>query len=239
MKDTLLHSILVVEDEIDIQNLMCLHLSREGYHVDSVEDGKQAYNKLSNHSYQLVILDWMIPGINGLELLKWMKTSSSAYKNTPVLFVTAKSDPKDIVLGLEAGADDYITKPFDFSVFKARVRNLIKRLSFMSALTKSESHQDFKLHLGELILDTTAHKAFLEGKELVLTFSEFRLLEVLLRNQGKALSRKQMINFIQGEDINVTGRTVDTHISILRKKIGQYGKCIETVRGIGYRIGFI
>ncbi len=239
MKDTLLHSILVVEDEIDIQNLICLHLSREGYQVDSAENGKQAYNKLLNHSYQLVILDWMIPGINGLELLKWMKTPSSAYKNTPVLFVTAKSDPEDIVLGLEAGADDYITKPFDFSVFKARVKNLIKRLSFMNTLTKLENHQDFKFHLGDLTLDTTAHKAFLAGKELILTLSEFRLLEVLLRNQGKALSRKQMINFIQGEEINVTGRTVDTHISILRKKIGQYGKLIETVRGIGYRIGFI
>lgn len=239
MNGVLLHSILVVEDELDIQNLMCLHLSREGYHVDSVQTGKEAYNMLSNHSYQLVILDWMIPDINGLELLKWMRNTSDSYKNTPVLFVTAKSDPEDIVQGLETGADDYLSKPFDFSVFKARVNNLIRRLKFIDTLKESGKGQDLTFKLGDLVIDTGAHKVFIAGNEIILTFSEFRLLEILLRNQGKALSRKQMISFIQGEDINVTGRTVDTHISILRKKIGQYGKFIETVRGIGYRIGFI
>ncbi len=239
MNGVLLHSILVVEDELDIQNLMCLHLSREGYHVESVQTGKEAYNMLSNHSYQLVILDWMIPDISGLELLRWMRNTSTSYKNTPVLFVTAKSDPEDIVQGLENGADDYLTKPFDFSVFKARVNNLIRRLKFMDTLEESDKGKDLKFKLGDLVVDTSAHKVFIENNEVVLTFSEFRLLEILLRNQGKALSRKQMISFIQGEDINVTGRTVDTHISILRKKIGKYGKFIETVRGIGYRIGFI
>ena len=239
MNGVLLHPILVVEDELDIQNLMCLHLSREGYHVDLAQTGKQAYNMLSDHFYKLVILDWMIPEISGLELLKWMRKTSATYKDTPVLFVTAKSDPADIVQGLEAGADDYLTKPFDFSVFKARVKNLIRRYRFIDTLTDSENIQNLKFHLGDLIVDTNAHKVFITGNEIILTFSEFRLLETLLRNQGKALSRKQMISFIQGEDINVTGRTVDTHISILRKKLGKYGKFIETVRGIGYRIGFI
>ncbi len=239
MSETFLHSILVVEDELDIQNLMCLHLSREGYHVSSAQTGKEAYNMLSEHSYQLVILDWMIPDISGLELLKWMRNTSSNCKNVPVLFVTAKSDPEDIVHGLEVGADDYITKPFDFTVFKARVKNLIRRLGFIDTLNKSENKQELKYQLGDLVVDTGAHKVFIDGDEITLTFSEFRLLETLLRNQGKALSRQQMISFIQGEDINVTGRTVDTHISILRKKLGQYGRFIETVRGIGYRIGFI
>ena len=238
MSEPLLYSILVVEDELDIQNLMCLHLSREGYHVSAAQTGKEAYNMLSKQSYQLVILDWMIPDISGLELLKWMRNNSSNCKNIPVLFVTAKSDPEDIVRGLEVGADDYITKPFDFSVFKARVKNLIRRLSFIDTLKKSEN-QYLKYQLGDLVVDTSAHKVFIEGEEIILTFSEFRLLETLLKNQGKALSRQQMISFIQGEDINVTGRTVDTHISILRKKLGQYGRFIETVRGIGYRIGFI
>ncbi len=238
MSDVLLHSILVVEDELDIQNLMCEHLSRTGYHVESAQTGKQAYNMLSSRSYQLIILDWMIPEISGLELLKWMRTTSS-YRNAPVLFVTAKSDPEDVVQGLEAGADDYLAKPFDFSVFKARVNNLIRRLKFINTLTESEKNQDLKFHLKDLVVDTGAHKVFIENNEVVLTFSEFRLLEILLRNQGKALSRQQMISFIQGEDINVTGRTVDTHISILRKKLRKYGKFIETVRGIGYRIGFI
>ena len=128
MNNVLLHSILIVEDELDIQNLMCMHLSREGYHVDSAQTGKEAYNMLSDHSYQMVILDWMIPEISGLELLKWMRRTGSSYEKTPVLFVTAKSDPENIVQGLEMGADDYLTKPFDFSVFKARVNNLIKRV---------------------------------------------------------------------------------------------------------------
>jgi len=227
-----------VEDELDIQNLMCLHLSREGYNVDTAKTGKQAYKMLSEYSYQLVILDWMLPEISGLEILKWMRMPDSAYKNTPVLFVTAKSDPMDIVKGLEAGADDYIPKPFDFLVFKARVKSLIRRLKIINSLKESEKKTK-TLRLGNLIVDTIAHKVFIDEKEVILTLSEFRLLEVLLRNQGKALSRKQMISYILGEDIAVTGRTIDTHMSILRKKLGQYGKFIETVRGIGYRIGFI
>ena len=237
--ELLSYSMLIVEDEQDIQNLMCLHLSRAGYQVASAQTGRQAYDMLSRHSYHLVVLDWMIPEISGLELLKWMRSADSIHKNTAVLFVTAKSDPEDIVQGLSAGADDYLTKPFDFSVFKARVNNLIKRLQFMNTINPSGKLQGVQIKLQDLVVDTEAHKVFIEGQEVVLTFSEFRLLEILLRNQGKALSRKQMISFIQGEDINVTGRTVDTHISILRKKIGKYGKFIETVRGIGYRIGFI
>ena len=239
MSNILLNSILVVEDELDIQNLMCMHLSNEGYHVETAQTGKQAYRMLSEHSYQLVIMDWMIPEISGLELLKWMRTNSKSYKKTPVLFVTARSNPADIVQSLEVGADDYITKPFDFSVFKARVNNLIKRLSIMDTIEGSKENRDLKFTLGDLVVDTAAHKVFIKNEEVILTFSEFRLLEILLVNQGKALSRKQMISFIQGESINVTGRTIDTHISILRKKLGEYGKFIETVRGIGYRVGFI
>ena len=229
------HTVLVIEDEVDILNLMCLHLSREGYEVHSAQTGKQAYNKLSSYkTYHLIILDWMIPEISGLKLLKWLRSPGHAYQTTPVLFVTAKSGPDDIVYGLESGADDYITKPFDLSVFKARVKNLIKRARFIDSI----SNDDTNLNLGNLNLSTETHKVFIKNKEVILTFSEFRLLEILLRNQGKALSRKKMISFIQGEEVNVTGRTVDTHIAILRKKIGEYGKFIETVRGVGYRIGF-
>ncbi len=230
-------SVLVVEDEVDILNLMCLHLEREGYQVDRAETGPLAYDKLSSASscqYHLIILDWMIPEISGLKLLKWIRQKDHTYKNTPVLFVTAKSGPKDIVYGLENGADDYITKPFDLSVFKARVKNLIKRSTLMDS-----SDNELILKSGDLKLNTDTHKVFIMERELVLTFSEFRLLEILLRNQGKALSRKKIISFIQGEDINVTGRTIDTHIAIIRKKMGTHGKHIETVRGIGYRIGFI
>ena len=230
--------VLVVEDEEDIQNLMCLHLQREGFWVDSVGTGKQAYSKLADNKYQLVILDWMLPGINGLDLLRWMRGEQHPHKETPVLFVTAKFHPADIVIALEAGADDYITKPFDFSVFKARVKNLIKRLQSRQPLQQKKEQLNSLLKMGYLSLNTESHKVFIKDQEVVLTFSEFRILEVLLKNQGKVLSRKQLISFIQGEDINVTGRTIDTHISILRKKIKGYGAFIETVRGVGYRVGF-
>ncbi len=230
--------VLVVEDEEDIQNLMCLHLQREGYWVDSAQTGKQAYSKLSDNMYQLIILDWMIPGINGLDLLRWIRGPDHPHRNTPVLFATAKFHPADIVTALEAGADDYITKPFDFLVFKARVKNLIRRLKMVRILSDNDKTKNTLLKLGELKLNTESHQVFIKNKEIELTFSEFRLLEVLLKNQGKVLSRKQMVGFIQGTDINVTGRTVDTHISILRKKIKEYGPFIETVRGVGYRISF-
>ncbi len=233
-----INNVLVVEDEQDIQNLMCLHLQREGYQTEAVQTGQQAYDKLSSRSYLLVILDWMIPEISGLDLLKWMRNSSPTHQETSVLFVTAKSHPKDIVIALETGADDYITKPFDFTVFKARVKNLIKRQKVITALSTSSNTKSLLLQLKDLQLDTSAHKLFIKNQEVELTFSEFRLLEILLSNQGKALSRKQIVSFIQGEDINVTGRTIDTHISILRKKIGAYGTFIETVRGVGYRISF-
>ena len=233
MKTKSPYPILVVEDEEDILNLMCLHLSREGYFITKAKTGKSAYNKLSQNHYLLVILDWMLPEISGLELLQWMRKTK--HKNTPVLFVTAKSDPEDIVEGLSKGADDYITKPFDFAVFKARVRNLIKRTELAGILENTKNNL---LCLGDLTVDISAHKVFIKKKEIMLTLSEFRLLEILLAHQGKALSRAQMISFIQGENINVTGRTIDTHISILRKKLKGYGKFIETVRGIGYRIGF-
>ncbi len=235
-----LQKILVVEDEEDIQNLMCLHLQREGYKLESAQTGKQAYYKLCSNMYCLVILDWMVPEISGLDLLRWMRGSESSHNNTPVLFVTAKFHPKDIVIALEAGADDYITKPFDFTVFKARIKNLLKRLNIITTTTaKAHKNKNPLLRLGDLHLDSAGHKVFVNKKEIDLTFSEFRLLETLIRNQGKALSRKYIVSFIQGEDINVTGRTIDTHISILRKKIGKYGSFIETVRGVGYRISFV
>ena len=232
-----LYSVLVIEDEVDILNLMRLHLLREGYRVESATTGGQAHDKLSlkDQKHHLIVLDWMIPEISGLKLLKWIRTPGHFHQKTPVLFVTAKSGPRDIVHGLENGADDYLTKPFDLSVFKARVKNLIRRSSLLSALDPQTSH----LILGDLKLDTDTHKVTLNQKPLPLTYSEFRLLEILLRNQGKALARKKMIAFIQGADINVTGRTIDTHIALLRKKLGEYGKKIETVRSVGYRISVL
>ena len=230
-------NILVVEDEKDICQLMCLHLNRQNYLTQVAGDGIQAYECLEKTAFDLIILDWMLPGMNGLELLNWIRDNNPINKRVPVLFVTAKSEPEDIVKALESGADDYIVKPFDLRVLMARVQSLLRRREMKDLLNKDK--QADALSVGDLTLDRSSHKVFIKDQEISLTLSEFLLLETLLMNQGKVLSRQQLINYVQGESTNVTGRTIDTHTSVLRKKIGEYGRLIETVRGVGYRIGYI
>ena len=227
--------ILVVEDEQDIRQLMCLHLNRKGCQTEEAINGSKAYEILENNSFDLIILDWMLPGMSGLELLSWIRNKPLPLGAVPILFVTAKSEPENIVKALQTGADDYLVKPFDLRVLMARVSSLLRRHE-IKYLEKSEVH---KLTIGDLTLDRQAHKVFIKDQETALTLSEFLLLETLLKNQGKVLSRHQLASYIQGEETNVTSRTIDTHTSILRKKIGDYGKLIETVRGVGYRIGYL
>ena len=230
-------NILVVEDEKDICQLMCLHLNRQDYLTQAAGDGIKAYECLEKTAFDLIILDWMLPGMNGLELLIWIRDKNPINKRAPVLFVTAKSEPEDIVRALESGADDYIVKPFDLRVLMARVQSLLRRREMKDLLNKDK--KESSLSVGNLTLDRSSHKVFIKDQEISLTLSEFLLLETLLMNQGKVLSRQQLINYVQGESTNVTGRTIDTHTSVLRKKIGEYGRLIETVRGVGYRIGYI
>lgn len=228
--------ILIVEDENDIRQLMCLHLNRKGYNIHEAVNGSKAYEMLEQNSFDLIILDWMLPGMSGLELLSWIRKKPLPLGSTPILFVTAKSEPENIVKALQTGADDYLIKPFDLRVLMARVSSLLRRHEIQS-LEKSDSQS--QLTIGDLTLDREAHKVFIQKQEVALTLSEFLLLETLLKNQGKVLSRQQLASNIQGEETNVTSRTIDTHTSILRKKIGNYGKLIETVRGVGYRIGYL
>ena len=229
--------ILIVEDEPDIRELMAFHLSKDNFFIDTASDGRIAYDKLLKNKYHLVVVDWMIPEISGLYLISWMKKPNHIQYKTPILMVTAKSDPANIILGLETGADDYMVKPFDFDVLRARVQNLLKRGDFLES-TKQQEKENHILSVGELVLNKKSHEATLKGQPLDLTYSEFHLLEILLSNQGRVLSRKQITSHIQGEEIVVTGRTIDTHISSLRKKIGEYGDSIQTVRGVGYRLSF-
>ena len=238
MNKTEKSKILVVEDERDIRQLMSLHLHRNNYIAQSAEDGTQAYNLLEREAFDLVILDWMLPGMNGIELLQWIRGKNKENQDVPVLFVTAKSEPENIVKALEMGSDDYIVKPFDLRVLMARVQSLLRRRE-MQSLFELQSNSSAPLKIGGLTLDRNAHKVFIQDQEVPLTLSEFLLLEALLKHQGKVLSRQQLINAVQGESTNVTGRTIDTHTSVLRKKMGRYGRLIETVRGVGYRIGCI
>ena len=225
--------ILIIEDEEDIRDLMSFHLSKQNMDIDKAGDGKTAYDKLLKNKYDLLIMDWMIPDVSGLDLISWIRKKEHIHYKTPVLMVTAKSDPESIVQGLETGADDYMVKPFDFSVLIARVKNLLERVRLM---TKIQGADKESLRMGELILNKDSHEVKMGGQALDLTFSEFKMLEALMYNQGRVLSRKQITSFIQGEDVLVTGRTIDTHISSLRKKLGDYGNKIETIRGVGYRV---
>ena len=227
--------ILIVEDEEDIRELMAFHLSKQNMKIEVAEDGKKAYDKLLHNTYDLVVMDWMVPEVNGLDLLSWIRKKEHKHHEFPVLMVTAKSDPASIVEGLESGADDYMVKPFDFNVLRARINNLLARSRQFQKGEKEEAGSPF-LKMGQLSLNKHSHEVKIEDRLLDLTFSEFKMLEALLLNQGRVLSRKKITSFIQGEDVVVAGRTIDTHISSLRKKLGPYGEKIETIRGVGYRV---
>lgn len=229
--------VLVVEDEGEIRQLIVLHLKREGFDVDAVEDGEEARQLVATRNYDLLVLDWMLPSLSGLELTRWVRKRSPSTK-TPILFVTAKTEPEHVATGLDAGADDYLSKPFDTLVLMARVNALLRRQEWLQTQPAAPA-QSARLVLGDLVMNTQTFEVTIAGALMDLTRSEFRLLESLMMNQGKVLSRESLIEQIQGENVNVVGRTVDTHVFGLRKKLGAYADVIETIRGVGYRVRYL
>jgi two-component system phosphate regulon response regulator PhoB len=227
--------ILVVEDENDIRDLMTLHLSRDGHKPDEAADAEEALKKIQDNTYKLVILDWMLPGMSGIEIAKTIRKlpeTAPTGGRVPVLMVTARVEPADVVLGLEAGADDYITKPFEVPVFLARIRALLRR----SELSEKPSSPSDVLELGALKVNEKSYDVSCGGEAVQLTPSEFKLLAALIKNQGRVLTRAGLIDLVQGSDVSVVDRTIDTHVFGLRKKLGACGDLIETVRGVGYRV---
>lgn len=219
--------ILVVEDEREIRELMALHLLRQGYKVTECPTAEDGLREIAKDEFSLIVLDWMLPGVSGLEVLQNVKRKENA---PPVLMVTARTEPADIVEGLEKGADDYLTKPFEPNVFMARVKALLRRSQVMSR------PQPLKTVIGSLALNLETYDVTLAGEKLHLTPSEFKLLAAMIHNRGKVLTRDQLIDQIQGEGISVVGRTIDTHVFGLRKKLGDWSDNIETIRGVGYRV---
>lgn len=238
MKTETRKRVLVVEDEFEIRQLIVMHLRREGFDVDELGDGEQARQILTTSGYDLIIFDWMLPSLSGLELCRWLRKRGMV-TTTPVLFVTAKTEPEHVATGLDAGADDYVNKPFDTLVLMARVNALLRRQDWLQSRSAAPASAPSFLSLGDLVMDTQTYEVTLHKQKLDLTRSEFRLLETLLSNQGKVLSREALIGEIQGENVNVVGRTVDTHVFGLRKKLGPYGDMIETIRGVGYRVRYL
>ena len=220
--------ILVVDDEEDILELLTYNLSREGYRVTGALTGEEALKKIRSIAFDLIVLDLMLPGIDGLEVSKRLKNDPKA-RNIPILMLTAKGEEADIVTGLELGADDYITKPFSPRVLIARIRAVLRR--------KSEKPVDDSavIRIHALEIDPGRRSVLAGGKPIELTFTEFQVLLILAKRPGWVFTRSQIVDAVRGSDYPVTDRSVDVQIVGLRKKLKSFGKYIETVRGVGYR----
>lgn len=229
--------IFLVEDELDIAEMMKLQLQMEGHEVKVINDGSIALDTIQKMTDQdlpdLFILDRMLPQTTGLEICKFLRMYSKT-KTTPILMVTALIKPEQIVEGLDAGSDDYITKPFDMNIFLARVRSLVRRADHLKTPPSKTSYA--LLEVNQLKVDTDQCKAWIDQSEVELTLSEYKLLVAFLQQPGKVLTRNQLVEFIQDGPVHVTDRTIDTHVFGLRKKLGEYSKLIETIRGVGYRV---
>ena len=220
--------ILVIEDEKDIQELIRFNLERDGYKVLSADSVEAAGKMLTKQMPALVLLDLMLPGENGYDFCRRLRGEERTQR-LPVIMVTARDEDADIVAGLEVGADDYITKPFSPRVLLARVRAVLRRRA-----VEPEDSAD-RLVRGPIELDRTRHAVRIDGQPVVMTLSEFRILELLLRRPGVVFSRYQIVDAVHGSDYPVTDRSVDVQIVGLRRKLGKHSDQIETVRGVGYR----
>lgn len=219
--------ILVVEDEESIRTLITLNLQAAGYTVEEAKDGTQALEKIKSVKPDLVLLDWMLPGLDGLDVLRSLK-ADPVFATLPVIMLTAKSEEHDIVLGLEMGAADYITKPFSNKVLVARIRAILRR--------GDAAPPEENIRYAGLVLTPGQRRAELDGAELSLTAGEFDLLALLAARPGHVYTRAQIVARTKGEDYPVTDRAVDVQVVALRRKLGVFGERLETVRGVGYRM---
>jgi len=223
-----INNILVIEDDQDILELIRYNLQKEHYQVTSACNGEEALKIIKKDPPHLILLDLMLPGIDGLEICRILKAESSLAM-IPIIMVTARGEETDIVLGLELGAEDYIVKPFSPRVLIARIRTVLRR----KGKTATDTSQPIRIN--ELTIHPGKREVLLSNKPLDLTFTEFELLYHLASRPGWVFTRYQIVNAVKGDDYPVTDRSVDVQIAGLRKKLGDYGDLIETIRGIGYR----
>ncbi len=223
--------ILVIDDEKDILDLVEYNLKQNGYKVTCVATGEEALDAARSFKPDLILLDLMLPGVDGFDVCKDLKSQPDT-QEIPVIMLTAKSEDIDVVTGLELGADDYITKPFSPRVLIARVRAILRK---KNKLSEAQKTGDKIIRIQDIVIDTRKHLVRVNDKTIDLTFSEFRLLQLLAERPGWVYSRYQIVDGIRGEDYPVTDRSVDVQVVGLRKKLGSSGKYIQTVRGVGYR----
>ena len=221
-------TILVVDDEEDILELVRHHLKREGFEVQCADTGEKALTAARSTPVALIILDLMLPGIDGLDVTRKLKNDSQT-KHIPILMLTAKGEESDVVAGLELGADDYVTKPFSPRILIARTRAIIRRSGNDAPddLAVIRVH-DIEIHPGRRTVT-------IQDQPVNLTYTEFQVLSILARRPGWVFTRSQIVDMVRGDDYPVTDRSVDVQIVGLRKKLGRCGDYIETVRGVGYR----
>ena len=221
--------ILVVEDEADIREVVLYNLRREGYEAIGCETGTQAFSAIKMKRPDLVILDLMIPELDGLTVCQQVRADPEV-SSTPIVIVSAKEEESDVVIGLGLGADDYVAKPFRPKELMARVKAVLRR-----AQKLGKHEQQKRIVIGDLMVDLDKHQVTLAGELIYLTASEFRLFYQLASNPGKAFSREQLLKSVVGDRTIVVDRNIDVHIRSVRKKIGAYAERVQTIRGIGYR----
>ena len=224
--------VLIIDDEIHIVELLKFNLEVSGYEVDYAYEGLDGFSKIMKNNPDIILLDWMLPGISGIEMLKKIRKDDKLNQK-PVIMLTAKNMENNKIEGLEVGADDYITKPFSVKEVLARITSVLRRYN----ITQPSSEKI--LTTGNLKLDLVKHEVLKENEKIDLTFKEFELLKILLENKGKVISRNTLLDKIWGYEYFGETRTVDVHIRYLRKKIeedGSQDKYIQTIRGVGYKI---
>ncbi|MGA0805060.1 MAG: response regulator [Pseudohongiellaceae bacterium] len=222
--------IVIIEDEPDILEVLSYNLKREGYEIHTASDGIRGLALVRKQVPDLVLLDLMLPGMDGVEICSSIKKDAQTH-GTLIIMVTAKGEESDIVLGLGVGADDYITKPFSPRELVARVKAVLRR----GVLVEKASTQEV-IVLGELVIDSSKHKVVYAGREIKLTATEFRLLHFLASYPGRVFSREQLLNKALGDDVVIVDRNIDVHIRGIRKKMDVEPPLIETIRGVGYRM---
>jgi two-component system phosphate regulon response regulator PhoB len=220
--------ILVVDDEEDILELVRFNLTREGHQVFCADSGEKAVEIMKSKSVDLMVLDLMLPGMDGFAVAKWVK-NNPLIRHVPIIMLTAKGSESDVVAGLELGAEDYVTKPFSPRILVARIHKVLHRAAQVPAEGRELIQRD------NITIDVRKHQVSIDGEPAVLTYTEFEILTLLAGRPGWAFSRSQIVDSVRGYNYSVTDRSVDVQIVGLRRKLGAYGRYIQTVRGVGYR----
>jgi len=220
-------TVLIIEDDPDLQELLEYNVSSAGFLTLTSEDGERGLALAKERQPELIILDIMLPGMDGISVLKHIR-EDELIRNTPVLMLTAKSEEDDIVQGLERGADDYMTKPFSPKELVARIKSILRRFD-----TTTEESPQFSQ--GPIKVDTDNYQVWLDGKEITFTLTEFNITKALITNPGRVFSRNKLIELALGTDIFVIDRNVDVHVRSIRKKLGEHSDLIQTIRGVGYK----